>query len=111
MNDPYNRNPFKRTQHQRILGYLEKYHSITLLECMDRLKITKLQTRLGELRKKGYIFPERREGNGPTRYKRYFKPTRIPRALTTIERITGEQNKETERRRVKLGFAQTGQKQ
>ena len=78
MIDPRNHNPF--TQHKRILAYLEQRGSITLLECMQDLRITKLQTRLGELRKKGYVFPEQWEGKGLTRYKRYFAPTRIPRA-------------------------------
>ena len=73
--DPYDHVP---TQHERILGYLEQRGSITLLECMQDLRITKLQTRLGELRAKGYVFPEQWEGKGHTRYKRYFAPTRIP---------------------------------
>ena len=81
MNDPRNRNPFKKEkQHKRILDYLEQRGSITMIECSDDLRITKLQTRLGELRKKGYVFPEQGEGKGHTRYKRYFAPTRIPRA-------------------------------
>jgi len=71
--NPYNHVP---TQHDRILAYLNQHNSITLLECMDKLKITKLQTRLGELRKKGYVFPERWEGNGATRYKRYYAPSK-----------------------------------
>jgi hypothetical protein len=75
--NPYDHVP---TQHERILKYLGMYKSITMMECMTGLKITKLQTRLGELRRKGYVFPEQWEGKGLTRYKRYFAPTRIPRA-------------------------------
>ena len=71
--NPYNHTP---TQHDRILAYFKQHGSLTLLECMSRLKITKLQTRLGELRKKGYVFPERWERNGATRYKRYYAPSK-----------------------------------
>ncbi len=76
--DPYNHVP---TQHERILAYLEQRKSITLIECMQDLRITKLQTRLGELRVKGYIFPDKWEGNGIGRHKRYFAPTKTPRAI------------------------------
>ncbi len=62
------------TQHDRILDYLETHGSVTVLEAAIHLKITKLPTRIGELERKGWIVPQHWEGEGNTRYKRYYTP-------------------------------------
>lgn len=41
------------TQHEMILDYLEEYGSITPMECFTHLGITKLSTRIGEMRRGG----------------------------------------------------------
>lgn len=44
------------TQHQQILNYLNRYGSITPMEAFANLGITKLATRVSELKKAGYSF-------------------------------------------------------
>ena len=46
------------TQHQKILRYLEEYGSITPLEAFRDLGITKLATRISELKEMGYEFKQ-----------------------------------------------------
>lgn len=41
------------TQHEMILSYLEEYGSITPMESFMHLGITKLSTRIGEMRRGG----------------------------------------------------------
>ncbi len=43
----------KETQHSRIIEYMKKYGSITTLEAFTDLGITKLTTRISEMRKLG----------------------------------------------------------
>lgn len=44
------------TQHQAILKYLDDYGSITPMEAFSDLGITKLATRISEMKKRGYKF-------------------------------------------------------
>lgn len=44
----------KRTQHDDILNFLEKYGTITPWQAFEFLGITKLSTRIGELKQAGY---------------------------------------------------------
>ena len=66
--DPRNHLP---TQPDRIIAYLRKHDSLTVLEAAIRLKITKLPTRIGELKQKGYRFSDVWESGEGTKYKRY----------------------------------------
>lgn len=43
------------TQGQRIIQYLEEKESITPMEAFSDLGITKLSTRIGELKQSGYV--------------------------------------------------------
>lgn len=43
----------KQTQHAKILKYMADNGSITTLEAYEKLKITKLTTRISELRSQG----------------------------------------------------------
>lgn len=67
------------TQHERILDYMDHFGSITPMDAIFDLGITKLATRIGELRKLGVpIESETVEGKnrygGQARYKRYWMP-------------------------------------
>lgn len=44
------------TQHEDILRYLEEFGSISTAEAFSNLGITKLSTRIGEMKKKGIRF-------------------------------------------------------
>ena len=44
------------TQHEMILKYIEDFGSITPMEAFSELGITKLATRISEMRRKGYEF-------------------------------------------------------
>jgi hypothetical protein len=64
------------TQYQKIINYIEKYGSITPLDAFP-MGITKLSTRVSEMRRKGImqfkIVMESglNQDNEPTRYARY----------------------------------------
>lgn len=64
-------------QHNLILNYIKKFKSITPYEAFKDLGITKLSTRISELRLAGYDIPDEwvddvnRFGES-VRYKRYF---------------------------------------
>lgn len=62
------------TQHKAIIGYLRYYNTrgITTFEAFEKLHITKLTTRISELKQQGYEFLQVWETNGETRYYRYF---------------------------------------
>lgn len=51
----------KETQHQRIVKYIKRFGSITTLEAFWDLGITKLTTRISEMRKKGMVIVGKRE--------------------------------------------------
>ena len=76
MNDPRNLNGknFKPTQHDRILAYLNEHKSLTVLEAAIHRHITKLPTRISELRSKGYNFPTNWETSNGSQYLRYHAP-------------------------------------
>ena len=67
------------TQHERILQYLDTFGSITPFEAFADLGITKLSTRISEMRKAGIqiddelVFSKNRYGE-PTHFKRYMRP-------------------------------------
>lgn len=46
------------TQHELILEYLRANKSISPYEAFEHLGITKLATRIGELKKTGYVFTD-----------------------------------------------------
>lgn len=67
------------TQEQRILDYITRYGSISPLEAFRDLGITKLATRISDMRKDGIKFDQRYEKSqnrfGETVYfMRYFFP-------------------------------------
>ncbi len=67
------------TQHQKVINYIEKHGSITPLEAFRDLGITKLATRISEMRKRGMEFKiEMEQGKNrdeePVRYARYSFP-------------------------------------
>lgn len=49
----------KMTQWQMILDYLNRYGAITPLEAFMDLGVTKLATRISELKKRGYTFDQK----------------------------------------------------
>ena len=65
------------TQYQKIINYIEKYGSITPYDAFRDLGITKLATRVSEMRRKGIMdFKIESEtslnrDNEPVRYSRY----------------------------------------
>jgi hypothetical protein len=76
MNDPRNftGTEMRMTQHERILDYMDKHGSISQLEGAIHLHITKINTRISELRRKGYNIPDTWETSEGSKYKRYFSP-------------------------------------
>ena len=65
------------TQGERILAYMKQNESITPMEAFSELGITKLSTRIGELRQKGYkindAFVDGKNRYGENvRYKKYW---------------------------------------
>lgn len=65
------------TQHQKILEYIRKNGSITTLEASDKLRITKLTTRISELRSQGVDIiglheTYKNEQGEVSHYNRYF---------------------------------------
>ena len=66
------------TQHEMILAYIDRFGSISPMEAFNDLGITKLATRISEMRRKGQEFekkPETRKNRfGKTcHYMRYRK--------------------------------------
>lgn len=64
------------TQHDLIIRYLKKKNSITPMDAFHDLGITKLATRISEMRKKGYNFSDEwvdgvNRFGVEVRYKRY----------------------------------------
>lgn len=80
------------TQHEMILSYMEEYGSITPMECFTHLGITKLSTRIGEMRRGGLdIRQEMEKGKNrmgiETRYMRYsLAPEKTNKAGSVIVR-------------------------
>ena len=70
------------TQHELILKYIADFGSITPMEAYSDLGITKLSTRISEMRKKGTEFKieilkgKNRYGKA-TRYARYSLPDEV----------------------------------
>lgn len=66
----------KMNQCQRILKYIDDYGSITTLQAFQDLGVTRLASRIHDLRKRGYVFhrefveSENRYGE-TVRYKKY----------------------------------------
>ena len=51
----------KPKQKQQILDYMNRYGSITPMDAFEDLGITKLSTRIGELKRDGYPIESRME--------------------------------------------------
>lgn len=67
------------TQHQRVIQYIKQFGSITPMQAFADLGITKLATRISEMRKSGMEFKiEMIQGKNrfeePVRYARYSFP-------------------------------------
>jgi hypothetical protein len=67
------------TQHEMILNYIADFGSITPMEAFSDLGVTKLSTRISEMRKKGVEFKietvkGRNRYGKATRYARYSFP-------------------------------------
>lgn len=65
------------TQHERILQYIKEFGSISPMEAYGDLGITKLATRISEMRADGMEFDQRMESaknryGDKVRYMRYF---------------------------------------
>lgn len=48
----------KMTQYEKILWYLRRFGSISPMEAFNDLHITKLSTRIGEMKRRGYKFDQ-----------------------------------------------------
>lgn len=76
----------KETQHDRIINYLKAFGSITPMEAFMDLGITKLATRVSEMRKLGFEFDQEMEESTNrygeiVRYMRYSLPCKEQRDL------------------------------
>lgn len=70
------------TQGERVIEYIRRFGSITPLEAFYDLGITKLATRVSELKKDGYVFKQEYEKSQnrfgePVHYMRYFLDDRF----------------------------------
>ena len=63
------------TQHELIRNYLDDFDSISPMEAFTDLGITKLATRVSEMRRMGYAI----DGEDETRMNRYGKPVTYKR--------------------------------
>lgn len=59
-------------QRERIYNYMKEHGSITSLECSDKLRITKLTTRLSEMRREGIKIASREENSKEGKYNVYW---------------------------------------
>lgn len=76
----------KETQHDRIINYLKAFGSITPMEAFMDLGITKLATRVSEMRRLGFEFDQEMEESTNrygeiVRYMRYSLPCKEQRDL------------------------------
>lgn len=62
----------RETQHQKIYNYMKQHGSITPMECFEVLKITKLATRIGEMKREGTRIGSEMVQTEQSRYKRYW---------------------------------------
>ena len=74
----------KTTQHQKIMNYIRENGSITTLEASDKLRITKLTTRISELRSHGVDIigiheSYKNESGEVSHYNRYFFGDNAPK--------------------------------
>lgn len=65
------------SQHDLIITYLKHHKGITPMEAFHSLGITKLATRISEMKRQGYVFfddwiEENNRFGIPCRYKRYW---------------------------------------
>lgn len=63
-------------QHERIIEYISQFGSISPMEAFNDLGITKLATRISELKQEGVVFEQEAETSKnrfgePVRYMRY----------------------------------------
>ena len=76
----------KETQHDRIINYLKAFGNITPMEAFMDLGITKLATRVSEMRRLGFEFDQEMEESTNrygeiVRYMRYSLPCKEQRDL------------------------------
>ena len=57
MNDPYNRDPFKRTQKELVLDWLKRHQKLTRWTAFRELGIAELSSRIGEIEADGWLIP------------------------------------------------------
>ncbi len=69
------------TQHEAILKYIDDYGSITPMQAFSDLGVTKLATRVSEMKKKGYKF-ETTEIETTTRYGKKVRYCKYRKAVT-----------------------------
>lgn len=62
----------KETQHRKILAYLKQNHLISPMDAWNNLRITKLSTRIGEMKKMGYEFGDEWVDGTDSRFKHYW---------------------------------------
>ena len=77
------------TQHSLILSYMKEHGSITTYEAFMELGITKLTTRISELRRGGFLIRERSESGvnrygKPVTYNRYWLEEKQNKAGSVI---------------------------
>ena len=77
------------TQHSLILDYMKEHGSITTFEAYEQLGITKLTTRISELRNGGFIIRQRAESGvnrygKPVTYNRYWLEEKQNKAGSVI---------------------------
>lgn len=68
-----------KNQRERIYNYMASNGSITPMECFEKLKITKLSTRIGEMKREGIKIADEMVTTDKSRYKKYWlEETRNP---------------------------------
>lgn len=62
----------KETQHQKIYDYMKSVGSISPMDAFRKLGITKLSTRIGEMRRKGIPIESKMVDSEHSRYMCYW---------------------------------------
>lgn len=62
----------KETQHQKIYDYMKNVGSISPMDAFRKLGITKLSTRIGEMRRKGIRIGSEMVYTETSRYMKYW---------------------------------------
>ena len=80
------------TQQMAIIGYLKKYPDIgiTSFEAFEKLNMTKLTTRISELRRLGYVFRVIKEKTDDATFNRYFLESEPERRAVVADNGGGQ---------------------